>query len=120
MSEKKQTYYVSVQAGSIVQNEHDTSFEFEIQATEKEISKLQELFDGKEEADDYAYFRAHVPWQEYHEDKPNDAYDYYLTEVYRMIHELGTPDTKRHIESMNVLDGELLREPVEARQQPTP
>ena len=111
MAEERKTYYISVQANSITQQIGDTSFEFEIQATEKEISQLQELFDGKEEADDYAFFRAQVPWVVYHNDKPNDAYDYYLTQAYRMIHTLGTPETRHQIESMNVLQDQLMQEP---------
>lgn len=104
MTMDKKTYYISVQAGSILENKGDAVFEFEIQATEEEISRLQELFDGKEEADNYAYGRSYVPWMEYHNDRPNDVYDFYLKEVYGLIHSLGTSDTKRHIESMNVLN----------------
>ena len=107
----KRTYYISVQAGSITKHIGDTSFEFEVMATEKEISELQELFDGREESDDYAFIRTHVPFDEYHNDKPNDAYDYFLTNVYRKIHAMGTPKTKAFIESMHVLDGELMQEP---------
>jgi len=37
-------------------------------------------------------------------DKENDAYDYYNKEIYRMIHDLGTEETKKHIESMGILN----------------
>jgi hypothetical protein len=40
----------------------------------------------------------------YHQDVQNDAYDASLRQVYRLIHELGTPETRAHIESMGVLD----------------
>ena len=103
MEDDKRTYYISVQSDSILKNKEDAAFEFEIQATEQQISRLQELFDSKSEADNYGFGRAHVPFLEYSHDKTNDAYDYYLAESYRMIHELGTPETKRMIESMNVL-----------------
>lgn len=120
MTEPKKPFYVSVQAGSIVPQEGDTNFEFEIEATAAQLDALQQLFDGKEEADNDAYFRAHVPFLEYGHDAPNDAMDRHLTAVYRMLHELGTPETKRHIASMGVLDGQLLREPVDVQQDPTP
>lgn len=120
MAEEKRTYYVSVQAGSIVPNEGDTGFEFVIEATPKEISELYELFDGKEEADNAAFLRSHVPFLEYQHDKPNDVHDWHLAEVYRKLHELGTPETKRHIESMGVLGGELLKEPVDVPRDTVP
>lgn len=103
MDKVKKTYYISVQADSILLNKGDAAFEFEIEATEKEVVELQELFDGKEQSDNYAFGRAHVPWKPYHEDESNDVYDKYLLEIYRTIHRLGTPETKRHIERMNIL-----------------
>jgi hypothetical protein len=111
MAGEKSTYYVSVQTGSVVANEGDAAFEFEIEATEEEILELQRLFDNLDKADDRAFFRAHVPFLEYWHDEPNDATGRHLTEVYRLLHRLGTPETKRHIESMGVLGGELEREP---------
>lgn len=120
MTKEKKTFYVSVQAGSIVQHEGDTSFEFEIEATEEEINQLQQIFNGKEKADDQAFLRAHQPWKEYRYDEPNDRYDHFLSEAYQLIYELGTPETKQHIERMNVLGGALEREPIEAERQPLP
>jgi hypothetical protein len=104
----KKTYYVSVQAGSILENQGDAAYEFEIQATEKEISQLQELFDGKDEADNDAWGRTPIPILQYHHDRPNDVYDYYLKEVFSFIHDLGTPETQKFIETMNVLTEEDL------------
>jgi len=100
----KKRYYVSVQSDAILENKGDAAFEFEIDADEEEISRLQELMDGRNEADNYAFIRAHVPFLEYHRDRPNDVHDFYLKEIYGMLHRLGTPETKRHIESMGVLD----------------
>lgn len=114
MAGPKATYYVSVQAGSVVPHEGDTGFEFEIEATPEEVRALHQLFAGREEADTRAFFRAHVPFLPYGHDEPNDATDRHLTEVYRMLHRLGTPETKRHIEEMGVLGGELEREPGQA------
>lgn len=120
MTEPKKPFYVSVQAGSIVPQEGDTNFEFEVEATDAQMDALQQLFDKREEADNAAYFRAHVPFLEYEHDAPNDAADRELTAVYRMLYELGTPETRRHIVSMGVLGGELMREPVDVPPDPTP
>lgn len=107
----KKRYYVSVQSDAILENQGDAAYEFEIDADEEEISRLQELFDGKQQADNYAFGRAHIPFLEYHHDRENDVHDFYLKEVYGLIHELGTPETKRHIESMGVLDRNIGIEP---------
>jgi hypothetical protein len=107
MADGKSTYYVSVQAGTVNAGKGDAAFEFEIEATPEEIRELENLFAGAREADRRAYFRAHVPFLEYWHDKPNDDMDRTLEDVYRMIHRLGTPETKRHIEAMGVLDGQL-------------
>jgi hypothetical protein len=102
---KKKTYYVAVSPGEILQPQHSETgnFEFEIRATEEELDQLQEWFEELQEADDDTAARAHIPFREYHNDKENDAADYYLAQVYRKLHELGTPETKAHIQSMNIL-----------------
>jgi len=100
----KKTYYIAVASGEILEPKDMTgNFEFEILASEEEIDQLQEMFEDSAEAQDDTAARAMIPARDYHLDKENDAADYYLTEIYRKLHELGTPETKSHIESMNVL-----------------
>jgi hypothetical protein len=94
----KSKYYVSVQSGSILEDQGATPYEFEINATEREVEKLRELLDTKWEADRLTFLRAPVPSIPYHHDHENDVYDNHLTDVYRMIYELGTEQTKKHIE----------------------
>ncbi|MBU7320664.1 hypothetical protein [Paenibacillus oleatilyticus] len=101
---EKKTYYIAVGSGEILEPEDVTgNFEFEIQATEEEVDKLQEIFEELAMNEEDTAVRAMIPYREYHADKENDAYDWNLTEIYRMLHELGTPDTRKHIEAMNVL-----------------
>ncbi|MCS7460101.1 hypothetical protein N0M98_08105 [Paenibacillus doosanensis] len=101
---EKKTYYIAVASSEILEPENMTgNFEFEISATEEEIEQLREMFEDSEDAHDDTAARAMIPVREYHFDKENDAADYYLREIYRKIHELGTPATREHIESMNVL-----------------
>ena len=100
----KKTYYIAVASGEILEpKDMSGNFEFEILASEEEIDQLQEMFEDSAEAQDDTAARAMIPVRDYHLDKENDAADYYLTEIYRKLHELGTPETKSHIESMNVL-----------------
>ncbi|TBL68203.1 hypothetical protein [Paenibacillus thalictri] len=99
----KKTYYVSVQAGTIMNNIGDASFEFEIIATPDDIERLSEMFEATMEADHDAFWRAHNPAISYHHDDENDTYDEGLQMIYSTLHELGTPETKHFIEEMHVL-----------------
>jgi len=103
MEADKRTYYVSVQSETVMEQQGDAAYEFEIQATEREVGQLQEMFESLEDTDDIASVRAHIPYVQYHNDEVNDSYDEQLKAIYRKIHELGTPETKAHIESMGIL-----------------
>ncbi|CAI6045014.1 hydrolase [Cohnella sp. JJ-181] len=98
----KSTYYVSVQARTINTQRGDAAYEFEIEAGDEELVQLRELFDSMDEFDQAGYWRAHLPYLEYHNDAENDGYDYYLKEVYNRLSEWGTEETKRHIATMDV------------------
>ena len=99
----KSTYYVSVQDGTILPDKGAAAYEYEIEATHEEINKLRELMDEMRDADEAAYWRAHVPVIPYHYDSENDIYDEYLRNIYQKIYELGTEETRRHMEETNLL-----------------
>jgi hypothetical protein len=98
----KKKYYISVGPGEVMENQGDASYEFEVKATEEDIDRLQELFEEKENADQSSYVHGILPFIHTY-DGPNKDHDYYLLEVYRMIHKLGTEETKTLIEQMKVL-----------------
>lgn len=100
---EKKTYYVSVQAGTVMNNQGDAAFEFEISATPEEVDKLAEMFETAMEADHDAYWRTHTLAIPYHHDDENDAYDASLEMIYQTIYELGTPETRQHIKQMRIL-----------------
>ncbi|MCM3271375.1 hypothetical protein [Paenibacillus elgii] len=100
----KKNYYVSVQSKTIMQHQGDAAYELEIEATPEEVIKLKELFEDVEYAEELTFSRAHFPGIPYHHDKENDAYDSYLKNVYQTLYSLGTDETKKHIQTMNVLD----------------
>lgn len=100
----KKTFYVSVGSKQIVDEANEINFDFEIKATDEEIDKLAELFEVIDESDEQTHFRALLPFKEYHKDKENDAYDYDLKQIYQTLYELGTEETRKHIEQMNVLN----------------
>ncbi|NOU74982.1 hypothetical protein GC098_26955 [Paenibacillus sp. LMG 31458] len=100
----KKRYYVSVQAGTVMENQGDASYELEIDATPDDIDRLKEGFEELENFDQTSFIQvASALGIAYHYDESNDGYDYYLQEVYALINELGTEETKQHIQKMNVL-----------------
>ncbi|MFC0211140.1 hypothetical protein ACFFK0_01540 [Paenibacillus chartarius] len=99
---EKKTFYVTVEHGTILADREADGFEFEIEATEEELDRLQQLFEDTSAAEEATAARgmfAPVNVEAY-----NNDYDDHLVQVYRMLHKLGTPETKRHIESMNILN----------------
>jgi hypothetical protein len=99
----KKTYYVSVGSAEISQSATSSPWEFKIEATDDEIIRLREYFDQNYSTDWQSFWRAHVPFMEYHHDRQNDAYDRTMTNVYKMIYDLGDEEAKKHIESMGIL-----------------
>ncbi|WBL14217.1 hydrolase [Sutcliffiella sp. NC1] len=104
---EKKTYYVSLAEGVITQVKTATSWDYEIQANDEEITKLRELFDQNYSSDWQSFWRAHVPYIQYHNDKQNDGYDNGLQLVFKMLYELGDDETKAHIKNEGLLDGPL-------------
>lgn len=110
---EKRRYYVSVQAKTVMENQGDSAYEFEIEATPDEVRQLYELFGATSEADLEQYYRVHGPGTIVDGRIQEDFVDRHLTEVYRLLERLGTPETKAHIRSMNVLDGIQYRNSVD-------
>lgn len=106
MDEHKKTYYIDLGTGSISQSESSATWSFKIQANDEEITELRELFDQNYSTEWKNFFRAHVPYVQYHYDRENDEYDNRIQQVYGMIYKLGDEEAKNHIESMNILPKE--------------
>ncbi|MBO8164558.1 MAG: hypothetical protein H0Z34_12665 [Brevibacillus sp.] len=96
----KRRYYVSVQAGTILENQGDAAYEFEIEATEDDVKTLRALFEERYENELDTFFRAHIPGVPYHFDTENDQYDESLRKIYSALYQLGTEETKNQIKSM--------------------
>lgn len=97
-------YYVSVQAGTILENKGEAAYELEIDATDFEVKLLEDLFQQMHSADYHSFWRAHVLAVPYHLDEENDTYDKLLQQVYTILYQNGTPETQRHIAMMNIID----------------
>ncbi|ADU95333.1 hypothetical protein [Geobacillus sp. Y412MC52] len=104
--EQKKTYYVSMAHGEISQLKTASPWDFQIEATDEEITQLREYFDQNYSTDWQAFWRTHVPYIQYHYDRENDAYDRTIVDIYKMIYELGNDEAKAHIRSMGILPDE--------------
>lgn len=98
--QQKKTYYVSMAHGEISQIKTASPWDFQIEATDDEIIQLREYFDQNYSTDIQNFFRAHVPYIQYHYDRENDAYDETLKKIYQLIYKLGNEEAKQHIRSM--------------------
>ncbi|WP_461200938.1 hydrolase [Anoxybacillus sp. TBDG-1] len=99
----KKTYYVSVARGEISQVKTASPWEFRVEATDEEIIQLREYFDEMYSSDWQSFWRAHVPYVQYHYDRPNDGYDHAIKKVYELIYELGDEEARQQIETMGVI-----------------
>ncbi|MBP1931199.1 hydrolase [Ammoniphilus resinae] len=104
----KQKYYISVQSKEIFSDPTIDEWEYEIEATENEVTILQELFNKMQEKDGDTFVPLITPYVPYHDDKPNDDYSDALIQTYRFIHRVGTPEAKEHIESMGMLGNQAM------------
>nr|WP_180954691.1 hydrolase [Bacillus sp. V5-8f] len=103
VSEMKNTYYIYVANGQISRDGESSPWNFKIEATDEEIIKLREYFNQNADTEIENFFRAHVPYIQYHYDRENDEYDKTIQKIYGMIYELGDDEAKNHIESMGIL-----------------
>ena len=103
MEDRKKTYYIDIGSGEITQSATDSTWNFKIEANDEEITQLREEFDYNYNKGVENFLRAHVPFEEYHNDKSNHDQDRSLIRLYKMIHQLGDDEAKKHIESMGIL-----------------
>lgn len=106
MDEQKKTYYIDVGTGGISQSPTSSTWSYQIQANDEEIIELRELFNQNYSTEWQNFFRAHVPYVQYHYDRENDAYDNTIQQVYGIIYKLGDEEAKKHIDTMNILPTE--------------
>ncbi|REE56441.1 hypothetical protein A8990_1593 [Paenibacillus taihuensis] len=102
----RKPYYVSVQAGSILEDPTVTAYELEITANEEELNRLQELFEEystMDEAQAFHFGKAPFGGATTDSDRViNAGTDRLIVDIYRLLYELGTSDTKHHIETMGL------------------
>jgi rubrerythrin len=99
----KKTYYVTVQYGEIMEDPTAFNYDFVINASEEELDQLQELFENTADAELATYTHSYALSLSTYYNEENTTYDNSLREIYKKLHELGTTETKEHIEKMNII-----------------
>lgn len=101
--EDRKRYYVSVQAGQILEDPQAAAYELEISMNEQEHIKLREMFDELSSMDEAEMFHfTHHPYGTASNGEMNAGYDELIQRIYKQLYEYGTDTTKRHIESMQL------------------
>ncbi|WP_028611858.1 hypothetical protein [Paenibacillus harenae] len=101
--EGRKPYYVSVQAGQILEDPEAAAYELEVYLNEREHIRLRELFDELSSMDEAqtGHFGLN-PFNMSSNAEINEGYDDIMKRIYKKLHDYGTETTKRHIESMGL------------------
>jgi rubrerythrin len=101
---ERKTYYVTVHHGEIMDDPTAFNYDFVIEANEEELDQLEELFEDTADAEEDTITHSFTLSSSTYYNNENDTYDLGLRDIYRKLHELGTVETKQHIEKMNILN----------------
>lgn len=94
---EKERYYVSVSTG-MINKEPALTDQLTIMAADTERGNLQTLLDREKTNDDKTHVRALIPYKSADHDKATNWYNDGLVEVCRYIYQIGTVETRRHID----------------------
>ncbi|MBW7458068.1 hypothetical protein ACFOLF_05595 [Paenibacillus sepulcri] len=97
-----QTYYVSITSGTI-ETELTGTDQLTVQASEDELAQLQHKLDKEKYTDDITSLRAIIPFKSADHDKSEEQFSEDIRDLYAYIYQIGTLETKKHIESMKIL-----------------
>jgi hypothetical protein len=98
----KERYYVSVSAHTISREPAMTD-QLTVMATERECEYLQSLLQQEELTDDQTSLRAMIPYKSADHDPSTQKYNAKMLDIYRYIYKIGTVETRRHIEYMDII-----------------
>ncbi|WP_233567150.1 hypothetical protein [Cohnella endophytica] len=99
----KQRYYVSVSA-CMIGTEPSLTDQLTILATKEERDQLLRLLEKEQKRTEETYLRAQIPYKSADRDKATRKYNDALIDIYRFIYRVGTIETRRHIEYMDILE----------------
>ncbi|MEY2196184.1 hydrolase [Neobacillus sp. BF23-41] len=110
MDEPKHSYFINIQSHEIFSEPNGVEWDFKIDATESQVAVLERLFDKTEETDWESYFRAHIPYLEYHHQPQNKEYDLRILLIYSLLYYLGDEKSRAHIREMRILNEDFVNE----------
>jgi hypothetical protein len=110
MDEPKHSYFINIQSHEIISESNGVEWDFKINATESQVAVLERLFDKSDETDWESYFRAHIPFLEYHHQPQNKEYDLRILLIYSLLYYLGDEKTRAHIREMGILSEDFVNE----------
>ncbi|MFC3799926.1 hypothetical protein [Cohnella sp. GCM10012308] len=105
----RETYYVSVSAGTITKEENHTTDQLSVFATDREIDLLMSLFAKRAKTDDLTSLRGIIPYKSADHDPATDKYNEQMLDIYRTIFRIGTEETRKHLIHMDILN--VLKDP---------
>jgi hypothetical protein len=98
----RKTYYVAVGARQVLEDPEAAAFEFSIHANDEELNKLLVLFEEIQDSDeDNALHFSGLPTVS--DDPENETYNVLFKDIYQLLYQLGTSETKSHIDKMNIV-----------------
>ncbi len=105
---EKKRYYITLQAGTTTAEIRDvkgeSTYDFEIEADPVEIGLLRDMLTHAVHSDFLQWMHSHIPYRDQLLDVDNEAYDDNLVSIYRKIYQLGTPETRKNIEQMGLVE----------------
>ncbi|MGM7700794.1 hypothetical protein ACSVDE_03655 [Pseudalkalibacillus sp. Hm43] len=106
---ERHPYYVTLQAGisnaEVRSEKGESSYDFEVLANEDEAGLLIELLAEANNQDRIGYEHSHFFANVLDTaDRDNMIYDRLLNQIYLTIYDLGTTQTKKDIEEMDILN----------------
>lgn len=102
MEGKKNTYYLNLESGEVLEEPVEPEGHFTLHATNEEILRLREYLDENHNDDWQAFGKAHLLLDD--AEMENRKYDHAMKEVYKMIYQLGDQEARNHVQNMGILD----------------
>ncbi|WP_066192629.1 MULTISPECIES: hydrolase [Gracilibacillus] len=103
---EKRQYYVNIGTKEISQIPYGNNATYTIKATGEEVFLLREKFNEIQQDEMGTFVRSHIPFMQYHQDPENQEYDNDLQEIYQMIYQLATPETRQALQESGMkIDG---------------
>lgn len=96
---EKNTYYVSLQGRSLLEEQGAAPYEWVIRATPEEADMISHMLEQIDEKETSSFIAYTFPWPDTPEEDVNANYQSNVNELYRQIYRLGTEETREQLRS---------------------